>query len=99
MKIVFSLDLPPLVSTILGVDTKTNYLYGVGNNGKGYVQSEDEGQTWASIPPNVFDNAQRSSSFKKALLKWYTYNLVYWLWTDAVGFNFGNNNYDLNKNW
>lgn len=69
MKIVFSLDLPPLVSTILGVDTKTNYLYGVGNNGKGYVQSEDEGQTWSSIPLNVFDKAQRSSSFKKALLK------------------------------
>lgn len=64
-----AMDLPPLVSTILGVDTKSNYLYGVGNNGKGYVQSEDEGQTWASIPQNVFDNAQRSSSFKKALLK------------------------------
>lgn len=66
---LFLQDLPPLVSTILGVDTKTNYLYGIGNNGKGYVQSEDEGQSWTSIPPNLFDKAQRSSSFQKALLK------------------------------
>ncbi|XP_062598399.1 uncharacterized protein LOC134259809 [Saccostrea cucullata] len=54
--------LSPLVSAVLGIDKETGFLYGISNNGKGYVLSEDEGTTWMSIPPNVFNASKLNSA-------------------------------------
>ncbi|XP_048739988.2 uncharacterized protein LOC125654196 [Ostrea edulis] len=58
--------LPALVSKVLGLDVKTRNLYGITNNGKGYVLSEDEGLSWVSIPHNNFIEIQASTTYLPA---------------------------------
>ncbi|XP_061187059.1 uncharacterized protein LOC133195218 [Saccostrea echinata] len=53
--------LSPVVSAVLSLDKETGFLYGISNNGKGYVMSEDDGMTWMSIPTNIFRASKMNS--------------------------------------
>ncbi|XP_060080153.1 uncharacterized protein LOC132559542 [Ylistrum balloti] len=60
--------LPNTVATILGQDMTSGYLYGINNNGLGYVYSRNGGHNWISIPENVYIRAFNLPDFRMATL-------------------------------
>ncbi|XP_033745326.1 uncharacterized protein LOC117330883 [Pecten maximus] len=58
--------LPSTVATILGQDMTSENLYGVSNNGLGYVYSRNGGNDWISIPSSVYIRASNLPDFRMA---------------------------------
>ena len=58
--------LSPIVGAILGTSPKERRIYGISNNGRGYVMSGDSGKSWVSIPRAVYKQAASRRSFVKA---------------------------------
>ncbi|XP_064606032.1 uncharacterized protein LOC135470913 [Liolophura sinensis] len=59
-------NLNPAVGIIVGKDSLTGTLYGISNNGKGIVKSEDEGRTWASISTVIWEKATSEPNYVNA---------------------------------
>jgi hypothetical protein len=60
--------LSPFVSLVLGLDFDNNLLYGISNNGPGYVISSDVGDNWYSIPDSIYFRGIKSDTFLNATI-------------------------------
>ncbi|XP_071175837.1 uncharacterized protein [Mytilus edulis] len=60
--------LSPLVSVLLGLDYDNTILYGLSNNGQGYVFSSDLGTSWMSCSRAVYISALYNENFLNATL-------------------------------
>ncbi|XP_069142179.1 uncharacterized protein [Argopecten irradians] len=60
--------LPTTVATILGQEMTSMDLYGVNNNGLGYVFSRNGGHDWLSIPSSVYIRVSTRPDFRMATL-------------------------------
>jgi len=57
------LEMPAIVTTLLGWSNLTCNIYAFSSHGDAFITSADEGNTWYSIPENVFTMSKSSKYF------------------------------------